>query len=69
MTSNMIYEVKAEAFRRMTGHMAPGKDASPASYPAPLEDRAAAWDKWHADHRDILRAFTLALACVVPDEE
>ena len=26
------YEIQAEAFRRMTGHLAPGKDAAAVSY-------------------------------------
>ena len=44
------YEVKAEAFRICTGHMAPGKDPASASYPAPFDERAKAWDEWHATH-------------------
>ena len=44
------YEVKAEAFRICTGHMAPGKDPAAMSYPKPFEDRAKAWDEWHAAH-------------------
>ena len=50
MTDLERYEVKAEAFRICTGHMAPGKDPAAMSYPKPFEDRAKAWDEWHAAH-------------------
>ena len=59
------FEVKAEAFRLMTGHMAPGKDASPHSYPAPLQERAAAWDSWEATHAPVLRAMMMAVERVI----
>lgn len=55
------YEVMAGAFRIMTGHMAPGKDASPASYPAPYEDREAAWREWFAKNAECVRAVILAV--------
>jgi len=67
MTSNadeldrLIYEIKAEAFRIFTGHMAPGKDPSSATYPAPFEQRAAAWETWHEGHAQIISAFTTAI--------
>ena len=67
MNSNAIYEVKAEAFRLMTGHMAPGKDPSPESYPDTFERRSAAWDKWHAEHNEIIVAMVRALHRIVPD--
>ena len=41
MTDLERYEVKAEAFRICTGHMAPGKDAASASYPAPFWEAAS----------------------------
>lgn len=50
MTSSLAYEIKAEAFRSMTGHMAPGKDASIFSYPEPIEVRSDAWDKWRKEN-------------------
>ena len=46
MDSYTSYEIKAEAFRLMTGHMAPGKDPAAASYPASFEERSEIWDAW-----------------------
>lgn len=63
------HEIMAEAFRRMTGHMAPGKDASPLSYPAPIEERRAAWDIWCDDHSTIIHAMFHAVESVQPEFE
>lgn len=60
LTDNERYEVKAEAFRIMTGHMAPGKDAAAASYPEPYEVRRAAFDAWWAQHAEAVRATLIA---------
>lgn len=60
MNSIEQFEVKAEAFRIMTGHMAPGKDAAPESYPAPFDERAEAFDEWQKQHGDCVRAMMLA---------
>ena len=54
------FEIQAEAFRIMTGHMAPGKDAAPESYPAPYKERDAAWEKWSAQNIECVRATMLA---------
>ena len=54
------YEIKAEAFRICCGHMAPGKDPAAASYPAPFEDRAAAWEKWTLENQQVIAAFGTA---------
>ena len=62
------YEIKAEAFRICTGHMAPGKDPSPLSYPAPFEERAAAWDKWTTENLKITGAFLTAFNRIMADE-
>lgn len=54
-------EIFAETFRLMTGHMAPFKDASPHSYPAPEEDRRKVYDEWIEQYRNcvtaVMRAF------------
>ena len=63
------FELKAEAFRIMTGHMAPGKDASPHSYPAPYEDRTAAFDQWNAIHGDCVGAMIRAFERVMPGND
>lgn len=54
------YEIKAEAFRIMTGHMAPGKDAAPESYPAPFDERFAAFERWQEIHGECARAMLKA---------
>lgn len=69
LTSYERYEILAEAFRAMTGHMAPGKDASPHSYPAPCEERKAAWDAWGAQHADTMRAVLAGVERVIQREE
>lgn len=67
LNSTEEYELKAEAFRVMTGHMAPGKDAAAASYPAPYEEREAAWREWSVKHAEVLRAMILALRVIDGD--
>lgn len=63
------FEIQAEAFRIMTGHMAPGKDASPYSYPAPYEEREARYTDWADANGECVRAMLLALERVIPDED
>lgn len=63
------FEIQAEAFRIMSGHMAPGKDASPHSYPAPYEERAAIYKQWAEMHSDCVRAVMLAVERVLPPTE
>lgn len=60
MNPVISYDIRAEAFRRMTGHMAPGKDAAPESYPASYEIRNEAWNKWNDDNAVIIRFMLLA---------
>ena len=67
LNSTEEYELKAEAFRVMTGHMAPGKDASAAGYPAPYEEREAAWAEWGTKHGEVVRAMLLALRVIDGD--
>lgn len=67
LNSTEEYELKAAAFRVMTGHMAPGKDASAESYPATYEEREAAWREWSAKHAEVLRAMILALRVIDGD--
>lgn len=45
------YEIQAEAFRRMTGHLAPGKDAADGSYDETANRREiyARWDEIHGE--------------------
>lgn len=69
LTSIERYEIRAEAFRIMTGHMAPGKSASAASNPASPEERNAAYLEWAAAHTNCVRAMLLAFERVMPDAE
>jgi len=69
MTGNEKYEIVAEAFRLMTGHMAPGKDASPESYPAPLEERSIAYDIWLEAHRRCINSMLLSFERIMEIED
>ena len=60
MDSNIRYEIKARAFQRMTGEMAPGKDAPEATYPEPIEKRQAMWDAWLKTHGECAEAMLKA---------
>jgi len=61
------YEFKAEAFRIMTGHMAPGKDVGMMGGGAPYEERVAAWTQWEASHGATANAFVKALRVIDGD--
>ena len=63
------YEIKAEAFRIMTGHMAPGKDVSPHAHGASLEERQDAWNQWCVDHVQAVRCAILAMEYVIDRDE
>jgi len=59
------FDVRADAFRRMTGMMAPGKDESAAANsPHTYEERIAAYDAWLARHGDCVRAVMKATESV-----
>ena len=59
------YEIKAQAFQRMTGHMAPGKDAPSASYPAPSEERQKLWAEWVAENDKCIEAMLFSFERVI----
>ena len=69
MDSNLSFEIKAEAFRIMTGHMAPGKSASPESYPAPYEERIRIWGDWLVNNEEVINAMLLSMERMLPDEQ
>ena len=69
MNSNEKYEITAEAFRLMTGHMAPGKDAASAAYPAPFEERSIAYEVWLESHRRCINAMFLSFEHIMVDED
>lgn len=56
-----IFELKAETFRIMTGHMAPGKDAAPGGYSIPYEEREALWREWGEKYNEVFRSMILVM--------
>ena len=59
------FDVRAEAFRRMTGMMAPGKDESAtAGGMRTYEERCAAFDAWYKQHGDCVRAVMKATEAI-----
>ena len=67
LDSYLKFEIGAEAFRIMTGHMAPGKDAAAESYPAPYEERTVRYTEWAYANGECVRAMLLAFQRVMPD--
>lgn len=46
MNPSLNYEIQALAFYRMTGLLAPGKDAPAAGGPQDYDERNKAWIEW-----------------------
>lgn len=68
MDANLLFEIKAEAFRRMTGQTAPGKDPGMAGQPASsYEERCYMWAEWQATHIDIISALLEAVEELTPN--
>ena len=65
MTDNERFEVRAETFRIMTGHMAPGKDPSVAAYEFSYKERLAVFNEWINEHDKCVRAMLLAFERVL----
>ena len=63
------YEIMAEAFHIITGHIAPGKDPSPESQSAPFDERWDLWTKWLIDNSKILTAIITAVSRIMPDDD
>jgi hypothetical protein len=55
------YELRAEAFRVMTGYMAPGKDVSALANQVPYMERSAAWNEWMLRYRHCIDAMFFAI--------
>ena len=58
------YEIQAEAFRRMTGHLAPGKDAAAGSYDE-VANRTEIYARWAEIHGECVYAVLDAVDCVL----
>ena len=56
MDANLTYEIKAEAFRRMTGLMAPGKSVSPLAYSGQEDEdlRYREWQEWNDKYGEVI---------------
>jgi hypothetical protein len=62
------YEIQAEAFRRMTGHLAPGKDAAAGSYDE-AANRTEIYARWAEIHGECVYAVLDAVDCVLRTAE
>lgn len=74
MNANLSFEIQAEAFRIMTGYMAPGKSVSPmANDGTSHQERWDAWRKWSIEYADVLtamlRAMDSAMDSVIPNND
>lgn len=63
------YEIQAEAFRRMTGHLAPGKDAPAAAGSLDFDERTAIYARWAEIHGECVYAMLDAVDCVLRTSE
>lgn len=62
------YEIQAEAFRRMTGHLAPGKDAPLGAY-GDMDERTKIYLRWAEIHGEAVYAVLDAVDCVMRTSE
>ena len=65
LSKNEVFEIKAAAFYRMTGYMAPGKDVAPAAYSISYEERMIKWELWLKRNTEIIAAMLIAFENVV----
>lgn len=63
MNANLKFEIKAAAFQRMTGKLAPGKDEPAAASPTweSQGERLAAWVEWHKKYDQCFEAIVAAI--------
>ena len=64
-----LYEIRAEAFRIMTGMHAPGKDEPPSGPTHSYEDRCDAYTKWLSEYGSAIWAGVRAAATILCDED
>lgn len=62
MNENIKFEIRADAFHRMTGYMAPGKDAR---YGPSHEERMIAYREWHDKYGDVVDAMFRAMDHII----
>ncbi len=46
MNANERFEIVAQVFQHMRGHLAPGKDSPAAAGTVDIEERNAVWEEW-----------------------
>ena len=64
MDANIRFEIRADAFHRMTGMLAPGKNA----WQGPSrEERTEAWEKWNKDFSTVIDAMFQAIEYIGTD--
>ena len=63
LDDNLRFELKAAAFERMEGMLAPGKD-SREPFPS-YEERTRRWGDWLVNNEEIIRAFLAAVEAVL----
>ena len=63
------YEIKAHAFKRMTGFMAPGKAVAYEAHEEPIERREEGWRYWNHTHGRVIAAMLDAVCHVMTEDE
>ena len=69
LTTHQSYEVKAMAYEKMTGKMAPGKDAPPGMLTEPMETRISKWWNWNEEHHEVIDAILYSVEELLLHEE
>ena len=70
LSTNIRYELKAYAFYRMTGELAPGKDVSPERVSASFDERYDLWIAWLEQNGECINAMLSAVNVIIePDAE
>lgn len=63
LDDNLRFEIKAAAFERMTGMLAPGKDSRQVT--PSREERSRVWGDWLVNNEEIIDAFIGAIEKVL----
>ncbi len=61
MNANTAFEIKAAAFHKMTGMMAPGKDVGMAGSANTYDERCQRWGDWIGLHGEVINAMLNAV--------
>lgn len=68
MNANISFEIRARAFYRMTGKLAPGKDEPAAVNWEDRGERLAVWAAWIRQYGPCIDAMLEAMAYVTGDD-